>query len=239
MYAYALQLGKSTSARTLKVVFPKATTLNATSPDEVRAKLSPPKKNVRDEYAQSLLASDVGGGVNLAWGSSLTNIDAAHGFADVQLTVQSQTKYVPLTLNGVGLRQVDGSPVTVHNLPSRIDLAPGIPFTCLVRISWPAGTWPQLTNRDVRIGANLELTGEVSSPWDAVLSQRGLKRTTVVNGSRALAVSGQGVVQRSTTQLVFFPIGLLAVVIAGLYLFRFLRARRSGVGSPVWQQAVH
>ena len=79
----------------------------------------------------------------------------------------------------------------------------------------------------------------VSSPWDTVLGQRGLHRTTAVTGSRALAVSGAGTVQRSTTQLVFIPFALLFVVIAAFYLLRFLRARRSGVGSAVWQQAVH
>jgi len=74
VYAYALQLGKSTSARTLGVVFRNTQTLNANTEAQVRNGLAPPKTDVLRKAVRATLTPDLGKPVKLSWSAESTKM---------------------------------------------------------------------------------------------------------------------------------------------------------------------
>jgi hypothetical protein len=224
LYAYALQLGKSTSAKTLGVVFRNTQTLNAKTADEVRGKLAPPKDEVLRKAAHGLLAPDMNKPVTVSWNSKTTGINAADGGVDIQLTIQSDAEYVPLTLTGVSLVQEDGKRLDVDYLPSKIELLPNVPYVALVHVAWSVPPWPRLSDHPVNVLAHLRLQMTVTSSWDKVIGEQKLKRTTQVLGEQSITISGSGVAGRSISFFIGLPLLVIALIVLVIALIR--RRRR-------------
>jgi hypothetical protein len=225
VFAYALQLGKSTSARTLGVVFKHTQTLNAKSQAEVRTGLAPPKAEVLKQAVRSTLAPDMSKPLKISWSTdSASHLNAADGAADIMLTIQPDTENVPLTLDDVSLKQVDGTPVTVDPLPSTIELTPGVPYLALAHVTWPVPAWPRMHDRQVDVLAHLQLKFSLHSSWDKVLAEHGLKRTTPVRGEQNVTIAGSSVAGMSISFYIGVPLLVVGLIVAVIALIR--RRRR-------------
>jgi hypothetical protein len=235
VYAYALQLGASKSAKTLGVVFKNTQTLNATNEAQMRKGLAPPREDVLHKAVRAALTPDLAKPVKLSWSAQATDINAADGSAQLLLTIESQTENIPLSLTQVSLRQVDGTALTLGPLPTTIDLQPGSPYTLIASVSWRVPSWPRLSDHEVDVRSRLELSMTVSSPWDTVIKEQGLKRSTVVEGSREVTISGTGVARRSIEVFIGVPIILIGLIVGVLLLIR--RRGRGGQTPPPTQFA--
>jgi hypothetical protein len=223
LYGYALQLGRSTSAKTLGVVFKHTQTVNAKSQAEVRTRLAPPKAEVLHQAVRSTLTPDLVKPIKITWSTDGNEFNATDGSAEILLTIQPDTEFVPFTLTDVVVTQVDGTQLTLDPLPTSIDLTPGAPYLAFVHVSWPVPSWPRLRSYPIDVSAHLQLSFNVQSSWDKVIGQEGLKRTTPIKGEQTVGIAGSGVAGMSLTFFIGVPLLVIGLIVG---IIAFIRGRR-------------
>ena len=102
--------------------------------------------------------------------------------------------------------------------------------------------WPRLSDQKVDLLSRLELSMTVGSPWDKVLKEQGLTRTTVVQGDRTLTLTGSGVAGRSIELFIGVPVLLVGLIGAVIAVIRRRRHRDTSPPSQftgvVYQRAI-
>ncbi|MFI5906484.1 VWA domain-containing protein [Dactylosporangium sp. NPDC051541] len=163
--AYALPLNAKTGASLLQSVIPSTVVLEPSTGSGLAGYLDQSKQATRLAKARSLLAGDVGKGVQVKWATKQS--DRVAGTATLELTLTSQTQRAPLTVTD--LQVSSGGGVTWSEPPpATVDLKPGQSQTFTMSVRWSPGfslkLWPHQQD-----SAPVTATGKVGSPWAAVL----------------------------------------------------------------------
>ncbi|MEV0895646.1 vWA domain-containing protein [Actinoplanes sp. NPDC049802] len=159
--AYAVPLSGATGAPLLRKVFPDAGVLAPTSVDRLTAQLARPKAEARAAKARSLLATEITEPVRVSWPSG----PIGAGESTIGVRVQNPMPHVPLVLEGLA---VAGAEVA----PGPVELPPGATVTVPVTVDWDPGPRALAPVKTVTESRDLQLTGRVTSPWSAVLTEQ-------------------------------------------------------------------
>lgn len=225
---YALPLRGATGARLLGTVLPQTTELDPGSIDELGRYLDRAKVGTRLAKARQALAGDVGKGMTAAWTTPETaDLSTGSGPVPVTLTLRSETARVPLTVSGLNAR-ADEDATLIGELPDTVALAPGQSRSFSLALDWRPDVGAVPFRDEQRVAPHLVVDGAVTSPWseplDAVID---LETPNQVAAAPA-QVTLTAVVGTWAAQVVTALVGVLAVVILGLFLYRRRRAPLAG-----------
>jgi hypothetical protein len=136
VYAIALRSRIVGTVRTtLERVFAKPEVVEL-PPGQVAEYLEGVKREVRVATARNLVRKDTAAGVDVRWSGPLTSLDLAAGRADVDLTLRSTARDLPLAISGVSVTGADGFPLRASGVPERVELPPGATQTFRVQLTW-------------------------------------------------------------------------------------------------------
>jgi len=154
---YAVSLDDESDAKLLKDVFDGVIDVGSNQVEKRLARLDTDLVNVQ---AARVLEKDLTAEITTSWSVPLTNLPAGGGSREVEVTIASPMKHIPLVLTDVG---VNAGPLNASatGLPETIALAPGDSVTLPIDVSWTGSG-----------NAYLSLTAEVASPWQTVITKQ-------------------------------------------------------------------
>jgi hypothetical protein len=214
--AFAVALGGRTDARLLERAF-ATTRVLALPARQVGPYLDRLKQSTRIAKARGVIQPDLGAEVQVRWPASVSTLDLGRGAADLELTLHSTSRYLPLLVSDPSI-EVSGLSMRTERLPARIELAPGQTRTIPLHLSWsPPGGLHVPRRPEVRAGT-LGLRARLDSPWSAVISNPlGMRLEPKLSGA-STAYRGTAEVGLSY-QAVALPLALLLLLLAGAVLW--------------------
>ena len=191
LQAYAIALGANTDAALLKEVFPQAIVVDLPT-GQLPAYLDRIKESGRRMAAASIVHDDLKTQVAVEWPPSLKNLKLKDGRARTHVVLTSRTKYLPLVVSGLNVTATGGS-FKVAGLPNQVGLGPGQSVAIPVTITWQTQKPFHIGKREVVESGVVSLSGDVTSPWNQVLTKvLGLKPgVRLVKNAGAVRASGE------------------------------------------------
>jgi von Willebrand factor type A domain-containing protein len=159
--AYAIPVAAGTDAAQLAKVWPRATVLTG----DLGTELAEPMAASRAAKARGILSAEVKRPVRIVW----PNVGINQGTSVTNVQVKSPMTYIPLTLAGLTVSS-DNPQVRVSVPAGPVELPPGGTATVPVTAHWDAGPRNIRPLYTVNGFTSLELSGRVTSPWSAGLS---------------------------------------------------------------------
>jgi hypothetical protein len=218
LQAYAIPLAGATGAPLLRKVFPGASVLAPTSVDNLTATLARPKAAARAAKARSLLAAEVGRPIGVQWPA--TTVAAGRSVEEVRL--RSPMPHVPLVIDHLTVQS--GNPAVTATVPgTAVQLPPGGTVTIPVTLQWDAGPHSAAPVKAVHDRVNLQLSGQVRSPWSTVVTDDlGLKFDPVLP-----TTAGDTTLSSQRGSFVYWIVALVVLIALIVLLVRWRRSRLS------------
>jgi hypothetical protein len=128
------------------------------------------KDGARTAKAVALLREDAGAGVTASVAVPAGQLDlSAAGGTPVAVTLRTAARYVgEVTVTGLTVTAA-GLPAKVTGLPAEVQLKPDEPATVQARLEWTGHRTRAFLGGTDSFTGTLQVSGEVSSPWTAVV----------------------------------------------------------------------